>query len=73
MSVCMYHLPHIWCTLVPEIGVCPEMLRVFWYIAVLMCMIYNCVHSTEQQRRLELLVPAVIFINEDIVERADTW
>ena len=63
--IIMYHLPRVCCTLVPEIRVCPEMLRVcpemlrvcpemlrvFQYIDVLMCtcVIYNCMHSTEQQ------------------------
>ena len=35
---------------------------------MLTCMIYNCMHSTrstEQQRRLELLVSAVKIIDED--------
>ena len=40
----MHHLPLICHTLVPEIRVRPEMLHVFQYINVLMCMIYN---STE--------------------------
>ena len=60
----MYHLYTL--HLVPEICVCPEMLRVFWYIDVLTCMVYNCMQLTElQQGRLELLVSAVIFIHED--------
>ena len=57
--VSMYHLPRICHTLVPEICVHPEILGVFRYIGVLTCMIYNCMHSTEQQRRSELLVSAV--------------
>ena len=61
----MYHLPRVFHTLVPEIRVRPEMLRVFQYIDVLTCVIYNSMHSTEQQRRLELLVSAVKIINED--------
>ena len=61
--ICMYHLYTL--HLVPEICVCPEMLRVFWYIDVLTCMVYNCMQLTEQQGRLELLVSAVIFIDED--------
>ena len=32
---------------------------------MLTCVIYNCMHSTEQQRRLELLVSAVKIIDED--------
>ena len=40
--LCLYHLPCVCCTLVPEICVHPEMLRVFWYIDVLTCVIYNC-------------------------------
>ena len=39
--VSMYHLPHICRTLVPKIHVHPEMLRVFRYIEVLTCVIYN--------------------------------
>ena len=35
--------------MVPEIHVRPEMLRVLRYIEVLACVIYNCMHSTEQQ------------------------
>ena len=61
----MYHLPHVCRTLVLEICVRPEMLRVFRYIDVVTYVIYNCMHSTEQQRSLELLVPAVKIINED--------
>ena len=60
--VCMYHLLR---TVVPKIRVCLEMLRVFQYIDVLTCVVYNCMHSTEQQRQLELLVSTVIFIDED--------
>ena len=44
----MHHLPHVCCTLVLEICVRPEMLRVIQYIDVLMCVIYNL---TEQQGR----------------------
>ena len=72
MSLCMYDLPHVCRTLVLEICVRPEMLRVFQYIDVVTCMIYNCMHSTEQQRSLELLVPAVKTINEDRKENAQT-
>ena len=52
----MYHLPCICRTPVPKISVYPEMLRVFRYIDMLTCVIYNCMHLTEQQGRLELLV-----------------
>ena len=38
----IYHLPCICHTLVPKICVHPEMLHVFRYIDVLMCLIYNC-------------------------------
>ena len=62
----MYHLPRVFRTLVPEIRVRPEMLRVFRYIDLLTCMIYNCIHSTEQQGQLELLMSAV-------GECTDTW
>ena len=65
LYLCMYHLPRICCTLVPEICVCPEMLCVFRYIDMLMCVIYNCMHSTEHQGRLELLVSAMEIIDED--------
>ena len=34
MYLCLYHLPHVCRTLVPEIRVRPEMLRVFRYIDV---------------------------------------
>ena len=52
----MYHLPHVCRTLVSEICVHPEILCVFQHIDVLTCMIYNCMHSTEdseQQGQLE--------------------
>ena len=52
-------------TLFPEIRVRPEMLQVFRYIDMLTCVIYNCMHSTEQQGQLELLMSAVKIINED--------
>ena len=52
----MYHLPCVCHTLVPEIHVHPEVLCVFRYIDMLTCVIYNCIQSTEQQGRLELLV-----------------
>ena len=63
--LCMYHLPRVCHTLVPEIHVRPEIIHVFQYIDVLTCVIYNCMHSNEQQGRLELLVPAVKIIDED--------
>ena len=63
--LCLYHLPCICRTMVPEIHVHPKMLLVFRYIDVLVCVIYNCMHSTEQQEPLELLVSAVKIINED--------
>ena len=67
MYVCIYVsniFTHVWRTLVPEICICPERLRVcpemlrvcpeilcvFWYIDVLACVIYN-----RKQGRLELL------------------
>ena len=65
IMVCLYHLPRVCRILVPEVYVRPEMLRVFQYIEVLTCMIYNCMHSTEQQRRLELLMFAMNIIDED--------
>ena len=39
MYLFMYHLPHVCRTLVPEIRVRPEMLFVFQYIDLLMCVI----------------------------------
>ena len=65
VSIYMYHLPRVCRTLVPEIHVHPEMLHVFWYIDMLTCVIYNCMQSTEQQGRMELLVSAVKIIDED--------
>ena len=47
MYICIYVsnilpiLPHVFHTLVLEIHVHPEMLRIFWYIDVLTCVIYN--------------------------------
>ena len=41
-AIYLYHLPCVCRTLVPKIHICPEMLRVFWYIDMLTCMIYNC-------------------------------
>ena len=62
----MYHLPCVWRTPVPKICVLSEMLCVIQYTYVLlMCVIYNCIHLTEQQERLELLVSAVKVIDED--------
>ena len=43
MYLCLYHLPHVYCTLVPEICVCPDKLHVFRYIYMLTCVIYNCI------------------------------
>ena len=43
--LCLYHLPHVCRTLVPEICVRPEMLCAFRWIDVLTCVIYNCMHS----------------------------
>ena len=62
----IYLLSHICHTLVPKICVCSEMLRVFWYIGVLMCQIYNCT------QRLELLVSAMKIIDEDRYMNAQT-
>ena len=65
----MYHLPRVCRTLVPEIRVRPEMLRVFQYIDVLTCVIYNCtrLNSQEVERHelLDLLVSAVKNMDED--------
>ena len=66
MYLSMYHLPCVCHTLVPEIRVRPEILHVFLYINILMIyMIYYCMHSTDQQERLELLVSAMKIIDED--------
>ena len=62
----MYHLPRVCRTLVPEIRVRPEILRVFQYIDVLTCVIYNTrLNGQERHERLELLVSAVNNIDED--------
>ena len=63
--LCMYQLSHICHTLVPEIRVCSEMIHVFWYIDMITGVVYNCMHSTEQQGQLELLVSVVKIIDED--------
>ena len=52
-----YHLPRICRTLVPEIYLRPEMLHVFRYIDVLMCLINKCM--------LIYMLSAVKTINED--------
>ena len=54
VSTCTCHLPRICCTLVPEICVRPETLRVFWSIDMLMCDLQ--LSSTEHQGQLELLI-----------------
>ena len=41
-GICLYHLLRVCHTLVPKIRVRPKMLRVFQYIDVLTCVIYNC-------------------------------
>ena len=55
--LCMYHLPHVCRTLVPEFHIHPKILRVFWcwhaHVRDLK------LHSTEQQERLELFVSAM--------------
>ena len=68
----MYYLPCICRTLVPKIRVRPEILRIFRYIDMLTCVIYNFMHSTvnKQQERLELQFThvsdsAVKIIDED--------
>ena len=50
MYLSIYHLPRVCRTLVPKICVCPEMLHVFQYIDVLMCVIYNCTQLNGQER-----------------------
>ena len=67
--VCLYHLPRICRTLVPGICVRPKIFRVFWYIDVITCVIYN---STEQQGRPELLVSAMKIIGKDRLVNAQT-
>ena len=39
--LCLYHLPCVCCTIVPEISVHSEMLCVCWYIEVLIYVIYS--------------------------------
>ena len=48
MYLCLYHLPHVYCTLVPEICVCPDKLHVFRYIYMLTCVIYNCIRPNSK-------------------------
>ena len=61
----MYHLPRVCCTLVPKIHVNPEILIVFRYIEVLMCVIYNCMHSTVMTGTTRVSDSAVKIIDED--------
>ena len=64
MYLCLYHLPRVCCTLVPEIRVCPKILHVFRYIDMLMCVIYNCTRLKSHEQ-LKLLVSAVNNVDED--------
>ena len=71
--VSMYHLLRVCRTLVPEIRVCPEMLRVFRYINVITCVIYNCTDP-----RTTWTTGATRVCREDyrwrqVGECADTW
>ena len=69
----MYHLPRVCCTLVPKICVHPEMLRVFRYIDMLMCVIYALhLHRTSRT------TGATYVCREDyrrrqVGECTDTW
>ena len=61
--LCLYYLPHVCHTLVSKIHVCHKTLRVFRYIdMIVICMIYNCMHSNEHQGRP---LSAVKIIDED--------
>ena len=54
MYLGLYHLPRICCTLVHEIHVHPEILCVFQYIDVLMCVICKPGNGATQWRRYYL-------------------
>ena len=56
----MYHISRVCHTLVPKIRVRPEMLCVFWYIEVLVCVIYDLTEPEQQGRS-----SAMKIINED--------
>ena len=60
----MYHLPCVCRTLVPEIRVHPEILHVFRYIDMLMCVIYNCT-QLNSKNYWSYLLSAMKIINED--------
>ena len=55
--VSMYHLPRVCHTLVPVYALKYSVHS--GIIDMLMCVIYNCMHSTEQQGRSELLMSAM--------------
>ena len=60
--LCMYQLPHVCRTLIPEI--CMYALKCSVYSGILTCVVYNC-RLIEQQGRLELLVSAMKIIDEE--------
>ena len=66
VHVCLYHLPHICRTLVPEVCLCPEILCEFQYIEVLMCVIYmyNCTRLNSKAG-WSYSLSAVKILNED--------
>ena len=69
----MYHLPCIYCALVPKICVRHKMLHVFWYIDVLTCMITHRLNSKDNWT-LELVVVCHEYYRQGQVgECADTW
>ena len=61
--VSIYQLPCVCCTLVPEIRIRSETLRVFQYIDMLTCVIYNCQLSIDDDRNYSL--SAMKIIDED--------
>ena len=61
-GIIVCHLPGICRTLVPKICVRHKMLYVFLYVDMLTCVIYNCMCSTEQQGRPELLLERYMYL-----------
>ena len=69
----MYHLTCVCRTLVPEIRVRPEILRVFQYIDVFTCVIYNCTRLNGQERLGAARVCREAYRRRQVGECADTW
>ena len=63
IMVSIFHLPCVCRTLVPEIRIRSEMLRVFRYIDMLTCMVYSCQLSIDDDRSYSL--SAMKISNED--------